>query len=72
MKRTCNVIIKRDAAGWYEGSVPLLHGCHSQARSQDALMQRMQEVIELCAMEQEDHAASSPDFIGVQRLAVNV
>jgi len=48
MKREYNVIIEKDAEGYYIGSVPELKGCHSQAKSIDELMIRMEEVIELC------------------------
>ena len=48
MKRELNVIIEKDAEGWYVGSVPELKGCHTQARSLDELMERMKEAAELC------------------------
>ena len=34
--------------GYYVASVPALHGCHTQARSLDKLMVRIQEAIALC------------------------
>jgi predicted RNase H-like HicB family nuclease len=37
MSREFNVIIERDAEGYYVGSVPALKGCHSQAKSLDDL-----------------------------------
>ena len=43
-----NVVIERDAEGYYVATVPALQGCHTQARSLDKLMQRIQEAIELC------------------------
>ena len=71
MTRTFNVVIERDEAGWYVASVPSLHGCHTQAKSLDKLMERVREVIELCLMEHEE-APAEADFIGVQRVAVTV
>ena len=47
MKRQFDVIIERDSDGWYIGTVPELKGCHTQAKSLDALMERMREAIEL-------------------------
>ncbi len=69
--RTYNVVIERDADGWLVASVPALHGCHTQARSLDALMERVREVIELCVLEAKD-AERENEFVGVQRLAVAV
>ena len=48
MRREFNVIIERDADGYYVGSVPALKGCHTQARSLDELVVRVREAIELC------------------------
>ena len=42
------VIIERDEEGYPVGSVPSLHGCHTQARTMDELLERMDEVIRLC------------------------
>lgn len=48
MKTEFNVIIERDAEGYYVADVPTLRGCHNQAKSLDELMVRIKEVIELC------------------------
>jgi predicted RNase H-like HicB family nuclease len=69
MKREFNVIIEKDSAGYYVATVPALRGCHTQAKSLDTLMKRVREAIELC-LEVEDDTESSPDFVGVQRIAV--
>jgi len=71
MKREFSVVIERDAEGYYVASVPELHGCHTQARSLDKLRTRIREAIELC-LEVEDSAGTSSEFIGVQRVAVEV
>ena len=42
------VVIERDEEGWLVGSVPSLHGCHTQARTMDELLERMEEAIQLC------------------------
>lgn len=47
MKRTFNVVIEKDTAGYFVGIVPELPGCHSQARNLDELSKRMKEAIEL-------------------------
>ena len=48
MKREYNIIIEKDTEGYYIGYVPELKGCHTQAKTIGELMNRMQEVIELC------------------------
>lgn len=48
MTRVYNVIIERDEEGYFVASVPELHGCHSQAKSLDILIERIKEAIELC------------------------
>ena len=51
MKREFNVIIEKDAEGYYVATVPALKGCHTQAKSLDVLMERVKEAIELCLEE---------------------
>lgn len=48
MSREFNVVIEKDADGYYVASVPNLRGCHTQAKSLDELMGRIQEAIALC------------------------
>jgi len=71
MRREFNVVIERDAEGYYVASVPELAGCHTQARSLDKLLLRIKEAIELC-LEVEGTDGPASEFIGVQRVAVEV
>jgi predicted RNase H-like HicB family nuclease len=48
MKWEFNVVIERDAEGYYVASVPSLKGFHTQVRSLDKLLARIREAIELC------------------------
>lgn len=68
MKQEFHVVIERDQDGYYVASVPALRGCHTQAKSLDALMKRTREAIELCL---EVEKPSQSDFVGVQRVAVD-
>jgi predicted RNase H-like HicB family nuclease len=70
MKRQFNVIIERDADGYYVGTVPELRGCHTQAKSLDKLMERIQEAIDLCLEDEEQPPPN--EFVGVQRVTVDV
>lgn len=69
MQREFDVVIERDSEGSYVASVPALHGCHTQARSLDDLMERVREAIGLC-LEVEGEDSESLDFVGVQRVSV--
>lgn len=69
MKRQFNVIIEKDADGYFVASVPALRGCHTQAKSLDALMKRVKEAIELC-LEVEGNDFAPSEFVGVQRVEV--
>jgi predicted RNase H-like HicB family nuclease len=71
MKRSFNVVIEKDAAGYYVGVVPELPGCHSQARSLDLLAKRMKKAIELYLEIQKEIPAKS-SFIGIQQIEVSV
>ncbi|MHC5733533.1 type II toxin-antitoxin system HicB family antitoxin [Nostoc sp.] len=71
MKREFNVILERDADGYFVASVPNLPGCHTQAKTLDELMERIREAIELC-LEFEEEQQDSLDFVGIQRVAVEI
>lgn len=69
MIREFDVVVEMDADGYDVASVPALLGCHTQARSLDKLMSRMQEAIALC-VEVEGVPAAANKFVGVQRVSV--
>ena len=72
MKREFNVIIERDEEGYYVGKVPELRGCHTQAKSLDTLMKRIREAIDLCLEVGNDDEFETSEFVGVQRITVDV
>jgi len=69
--REFSVVVERDGEGLYVASVPALPGCHTQAKSLDKLMERIREAIGLY-LEVEGERLESLEFIGVQRVSVNV
>lgn len=71
MEMSFNVIVERDEEGFFVATVPELRGCHTQARSLDTLMERVREAIDLC-LEEQGHTISSNEFVGVQRITVEV
>jgi len=70
LTREFDVVVGRDEGGYYVASVPALRGCHTQAKSLDELMSRIQEAIELC-LEVEGEPAEGLEFVGVQRLRIS-
>ncbi len=69
MTREFDVVVERDEDGYYVASVPALCGCHTQAKSLDLLMSRVQEAIQLC-LEVEGDSREPLTFVGIQRVAV--
>jgi predicted RNase H-like HicB family nuclease len=72
MIRQFNILLERDSENFYVASVPELRGCHTQAKSLDVLMKRVREAIDLC-LEVEGMPLTEPaEFIGLQRITVEV
>jgi predicted RNase H-like HicB family nuclease len=69
MLKQFNVLVERDSEGYLVASVPSLPGCHTQAKSLDVLMERIQEAIELC-LEIQEAPIEPLDFVSVQRITV--
>lgn len=69
MRREFDVVIERDAEGYFVASVPSLPGCHTQAKSLDTLRNRIAEAIELC-LEEYDSEPEVAEFVGVQRVTI--
>jgi predicted RNase H-like HicB family nuclease len=64
-----DVVVEKDSEGYFVATVPALHGCHTQAKSLDQLMERIKEAIELC-LEVEGVVDEQLDFVGVQRVTI--
>lgn len=71
MTRELDITIEQDEDGFFVASVPEMRGCHTQAKSSDVLMNRIKEAVELC-LEVEESQITTPRFIGIQRLTVEV
>jgi predicted RNase H-like HicB family nuclease len=66
-----DVITERDSQGYYIASVPQLRGCHTQANSLDAVVERIREAVVLC-LEVESGPSPELEFVGIQRITVAV
>jgi predicted RNase H-like HicB family nuclease len=69
-KREFTVIVERGEDGYLLGSAPELPGCHTQARTLEQLMERMQEAIELYLEAREDGESGRLELVGIHRIAV--
>ncbi len=65
------VVIERDEDGYYVADVPELPGCHTQAKSLDALLPRVREAIELY-LEAFPQYQGFGEFVGIQRVTVRL
>lgn len=70
LKNEYTILIEKDEDGYYVGSVPILPGCHSQARSVGQLMERMEEAIALWLDVEQETDPNPLEWVGVQKLVV--
>lgn len=70
MNGVYTIVIEKDEEGWLIGHAPALPGCHTQARSIDQLMERMEEAVTLWLEVEKDNEPSPMELVGIQRLAV--
>lgn len=68
-KRKFTVLIELDEEGYYVATVPGLPGCHTQAKTLDALMKRAKEAIELC-LEADGGNVVPVEIVGIQHIYV--
>lgn len=71
------VIIEQDEDGIFVASVPALPGCHTQGKTYEEAITRIQEAIELCLQVAKDNPhynsqiTPSPKFIGISEVTVS-
>ena len=66
MRTEYTVVIEKDQDGHYVGSVPALPGCHTQGKSLDQLLERMQEAVALWLEVNGENAPSPVERVGFQ------
>jgi predicted RNase H-like HicB family nuclease len=64
--RKFTVVIEKDEEGYLVATVPVLRGCHTQAKSLDTLMKRIREVISLC-LDEEKSPPGALELVGIQQ-----
>ena len=60
MSTEYTIVIEKDEDGYYVGRVPVLPGCHTQGKSMDQLLERMQAAIKLWLEVEGEDAAACP------------
>jgi predicted RNase H-like HicB family nuclease len=68
--RDYTVIVEKDVDGFYVGEVVELPGCHTQAKTVEELMKRMEEAVSLYLEVKND--SGNPSFVGLQKIKVRV
>jgi len=69
MKYNFTVLIEQGEDGAYIATVPSLKSCYTQADTIPGLLEKIQEVIELCLDVEKDIPVSAK-FIGVQQMEI--
>lgn len=64
------IVITKEENGMLTASVPSLPGCHTQAKDQQTLLERIQEAIELHLEVNKESPRDS--FLGIQQVKVSV
>ena len=71
MKREYDVTVEEGEDGYRIGRVPSLPGCHTQSKTLEELLERMEEAIELVVEDLDDgEPVNDPMFVGAYRVAV--
>ena len=63
-----SVIVERDKDGLFNGSIPELPGCHTQAKTIDELMDRIKEAAALYLEVEETR--EKMEFVGIQFIEI--
>jgi predicted RNase H-like HicB family nuclease len=71
-KEIFDILIEEGEDGFFIASVPALPGCHTQAKSLDMLMKRIQEAIQLYLEVKKDRVKPATRIIGLQRVEVSI
>lgn len=65
-----SVLLERDSAGWYVARVPDLRGCHTQGKTVEQALERIEEAIK--AYLEPGMEVEPMEFVGAHRVQVAV
>ena len=63
------VLIEQDEGGIYVATVPEIQGCHTQGKTLQETLERVEEAIEVC-LEADKEEVNPMTFIGIQKVQV--
>jgi predicted RNase H-like HicB family nuclease len=72
-KRTFQIIVEQDEAGFYVAECPALKACYTQGKTYEEVLANIRDVIALCLEELQAQGKKVPrqaEIIGVQRVEV--
>ncbi|MBI1957035.1 MAG: type II toxin-antitoxin system HicB family antitoxin [Candidatus Niyogibacteria bacterium] len=78
-RKQFKAVIERDEDGYFVASVPVLPGCHTQAKTLPELTRRIQDAIQLCLnvsrtnpqyRKRTKRFAYEPSFVGMEVVSV--
>ncbi len=64
------VLLERDRDGWYVATVPDIPGCHTQGKTVEQALERINEAIRACV--EPNQEIEPMEFIGAHRVQVAV
>jgi predicted RNase H-like HicB family nuclease len=67
-----DILIEKGEDGYLIASVPALPGCHTQAKSLDTLMRRIEEAIHLYLEVKKGRPDTGTKILGIQRIEVTI
>ncbi len=65
------VYIEQDEDGIFIGSIPTIPSCYAQGKTQEKMLENLQEVLKLCLRNIDKTNLGKTRFIGIQNLKIS-
>ena len=70
-KSLFTVYIEQDEDGVFIGSIPAIPSCYAQGKTQEKMLNNLQEVVRLCLRNVDLKEAEKTRFVGIQNLKIS-
>ena len=70
-KMQFTVYIEQDEDGMYVGSVPAIRSCHAQGKTQEEMLNNLEDVIKLCLRNENKKEIEKHKFVGIQNVELS-